>query len=263
MESLRRGDELLTASMLMIIIIGFAFEVVDAAQPWATKSWGDAHATFYGGQDASGTMGGACGYGNLYSTGYGTSTAALSNGLFNNGFTCGACFTLVCKLESSRWCYSGGKSITITATNACPPGSEGGWCDPPRLHFDLSYPMFQTLAQPVGGVIPVNYKRVPCVRQGGVRFTLQGNPWFNYVLVYNVGGDGDVAAVSIKGSSTDWVTMNHNWGQYWSAGVQLTGQTLSFEVTLGSKISLVFWNLAPTNWQIGQTYEADNNQNFQ
>ncbi|CAN8233064.1 unnamed protein product [Cochlearia groenlandica] len=222
-------------------------------------AWHSARATFYGDIHGGATQKGACGYGDLFRQGYGLNTAALSMALFNKGYTCGACFEIMC-VNDPQWCLRG--TIKITATNLCPANytkTVDIWCNPPQKHFDLSLPMFLKIAKYKAGVVPVKYRRVPCRKIGNVRFETKGNPYFLMVLVYNVGGAGDIRAMQIKGNKTGWLTMKKNWGQNWVTDVVMTGQGLSFRITTSDGITKDFWNVAPKNWGFNQTFIGKTN----
>ncbi|XP_074369013.1 expansin-A9-like [Apium graveolens] len=226
--------------------------------------WKNAHATFYGGSDGSGTMGGACGYEDLKQEGYGLQTTALSQVMFNNAQTCGACFEIKCAPEAGPNCKPGQPSLIVTATNLCPPNfaqssDNGGWCNPPREHFDIDQPAFLQIAEYKAGIVPVQYRRVPCNKQGGIKFTITGNPYFTLVLVWNVGGAGDVTGVQVKGDrEVKWTAMTRNWGQKWQTNVKLVGESLTFRVKASDGRSSTSWHVTPKDWQFGQTYQGKN-----
>ncbi|XP_037424083.1 expansin-A15-like [Triticum dicoccoides] len=188
--------------MLLAVVVAEA----SGFMPAEAAGWSKGSATFYGGSDASGTMGGACGYGNLYWTGYGTGTAALSEAL---------------------------------------GGGDGGWCNPPRAHFDMAQPAWLHIGIYKGGVVPVLYQRVACVKRGGVRFTMGGFEHFQLVLISNVAGTGDIKAVWVKGAGTERMPMSRNWGANWQSLAALAGQALTFGVTDTGGQTVVFPNVVP------------------
>ncbi|XP_062205509.1 expansin-A28-like [Phragmites australis] len=223
--------------------------------------WSRGTATFYGGKDGSGTMHGACGYGNLYSQGYGVLNAALSRVLFNEGASCGQCYTIRCDDAISGWCKVGNK-VTVTATNLCPPNyalasDNGGWCNPPRPHFDMSQPAWEHIGIYRAGIIPILYQRVKCWRQGGVRLIITGFNYFELVLITNVAGSGSIQSMSVKGSKTGWVTLTRNWGALWQCNSALVGQALSFKITSTGGQTLYMNSVVPAWWDFGTTFTSN------
>ncbi|GAU16773.1 hypothetical protein TSUD_200150 [Trifolium subterraneum] len=174
-------------------------------------------------------LSGACGYEDVVKDGYGLDTVALSTVLFNKGLACGACYEIKC-MDSPQGCKPGQPSLFVTATDLCPPNyalpsDNGGWCNPPREHFDLAKPAYQKIADCKAGIVPVQYR-------SGVQ----------------VKGEGQLK----------WTELKRNWGQRWETNAMLSGETLTFRVTTSDGRCSTSKAVAPKGWQFGQTFVGKN-----
>ncbi|KAK4744294.1 hypothetical protein SAY87_010606 [Trapa incisa] len=65
------------------------------------------------------------------------------------------------------------------------------------------------------------------------------------VLISNVGGGGDLKAVSVRGSmARTWAAINRNWGANWQSSIDLQGQGLSFRLNLVDGRTMDFFMLS-------------------
>ncbi|KAK2973167.1 hypothetical protein RJ640_009590 [Escallonia rubra] len=251
-----------TRSILLVIAFTLASRITahyhsSTSSPSQQAEWRPARATYYAAADPRDAVGGACGYGDLGKSGYGKATAGLSTALFERGQICGACFEVRC-VEDLRWCIPG-TSIIVTATNFCAPNygfpaDGGGRCNPPNSHFVLPIEAFEKIAIWKASNMPIQYRRIKCRKEGGMRFAIDGAGIFLSVLITNVAGAGDIVAVKIKGLRTGWLPMGRNWGQNWHINADLRNQPLSFEVTSSDGTTLTSYSVASQNWNFGQTF---------
>ncbi|GLT57683.1 hypothetical protein SLA2020_306370 [Shorea laevis] len=249
-------------TLLLLLLTSTAASYTPSSTPSSSpqsSQWLSARATYYAAADPRDVVGGACGYGDLRKAGYGVTTVGLSETLFARGQICGACFELRC-VDDVRWCIPG-TSVIVTATNFCPPNygftpDGGGRCNPPNKHFVLPIEAFERIAIWKAGNMPVQYRRIKCRKEGGIRFTIDGSGIFISVLISNVAGAGDIVAVKIKGSKTGWLPMGRNWGQNWHINADLRNQPLSFEVTTSDGLTVTSYSVAHKNWNFGQTFQG-------
>ncbi|CAM0870839.1 unnamed protein product [Alopecurus aequalis] len=224
--------------------------------PARSADWLQGTATPYGASEVAGTIGGACGYGNLLDQGYGVNNAALSMALFSDGASCGQCYLIICDTSKSDMCKPE-TAVSVTATNLCPPSYQGGWCNLSRPHFEMSQPAWLDIgvysARPI---IPIIYQRTKCSKTGGVKFTITGFNYFQLVLLTNMAGSGSIKSMWVKGANTVWKQMTRNWGANWQCLAGLAGQALSFSITSTGGQTIVFQNVIPAGCKFGQTYST-------
>ncbi|XP_062165445.1 putative expansin-B2 [Alnus glutinosa] len=230
-----------------------------------TTHWSSAGATWYGSPDGAGSDGGACGYGNTVSLPpLSSMVTGIGPSLYDSGKECGACYQVKCTKHPS----CSGKPVRVVITDFCP----GGPCASGSAHFDLSGTAFGAMALSGeedklrdAGVLEILFARTACDYSGktiAFHVDLGSNPFYFAMVVEYEEGDGDLASVDLKESSSTgsdkWRAMQQSWGAVWKldAGSRLQ-PPLSIRLTSQySSQTLVAKDVIPDGWQPGATYRS-------
>ncbi|KAI3878992.1 hypothetical protein MKW92_021215 [Papaver armeniacum] len=222
--------------------------------PLAAQSAG---ATWYGGPNADGSDGGACGYGNdVGRPPFASMISAGGPSLFKNGNGCAA----------HPSCS--GRPVRVVITDSCP----GGPCVQEAVHFDLSGTAFGAMALPGqadklrnAGRVPVQYQRVKCNYPGTkIVFKVdQGsNPEYFATLVEYENTDSDIASIDLQdiSASSNWKPMQRLWGAQWklNSPTPLRGP-FSLRLRAANGKTIVAQNVIPAGWRPGATYRSNVN----
>ncbi|PRW60661.1 hypothetical protein C2E21_0949 [Chlorella sorokiniana] len=144
--------------------------------------WKQGRASYYG-TDGWSIHKGNCGFGYIsQDQPAGWDVAALSDQFPNFAGSCGRCYEVKC---DSRWvkdgygasfdrthvCYDPSASLLLRIVDSCPCNypsnwySNKRWCCGDADHMDISIWAFEKLADKKWGVIPIQYREVPCSYQ--------------------------------------------------------------------------------------------------
>ncbi|RCV42761.1 hypothetical protein SETIT_9G241900v2 [Setaria italica] len=181
--------------------------VVAACLALAAADWSPGTATFYGGVDGSGTMGGACGYDNLYNAGYGVNNAALSTTLFNDGASCGQCYLITC--DGSRPGASVGAGIVPVLYQRVQCSRTGG------VRFSMAGSNYFLLVniQNLGGSGSVGAAWVKGDRTGWIQ--MSRNWGANWQALAGLVGQGlSFAVTSTGGQYIQFLNVVPGWWQF-------------------------------------------------
>nr|QHQ74422.1 expansin-like B1 [Stylosanthes guianensis] len=221
-------------------------------------SYTKSRASYYNTPDGYGNPWGACGYGEYGRTLSGGNVAAVSGSLWKGGSGCGACYQIRCKI--GQYCDEDGTQVVVTDYG------EGD-----RTDFIMTEHAFSNLARDSAssaklkkyGVMDIEYKRVSCkYSKSNVLLKLHensNNPYYFAILLLNVGGKCDVAAVQL------WLEDKKEW----SPLRRVYGTVFDYENPPGGKITLriqmdcaerLVWEHPkkpiPSNWNAGQAYDT-------